>query len=1382
MNRIQVREVELEGFGLYHRRTRFNFAPGLNVLIAPNEMGKSTFMNGLLATLFGLPEKSDPEAWGTTRYRNWETPLYFRSRTILHTGTTWHQIKRDFATHSVQWSTTASALLEAVQTGENEADSQPAGLIPLVKPKEMDWLIRFDEEHNPAGRGESVRRYQKYLYDLLGIEDRELFLLTYCMTQDPEDRHADEIDFRTRKVPESVQGLISGSGGQVDEVLTELFNQFGAVTMGTADAGLIRPGKNRALNLRKNGRLENVIEQLRDRRGQLAAAEINLEDLQSSHERLEMIRQEEEECRLALLQDRKLLKGWDEWSRIRKEQRILHKQISTLDRAINELDEQQGQVRDIERELKESYPEYLSSNFSFLEKDKDLTNLVALEREAVSNRELLEEALEQQREMDRYLVEQNELIEKDLAPFEHNNDLLRDFDQWQKSHGEMVRLEVDLKGLSGSEKKQKEIIETCGLWNRLVEDDAAGSELTSGAKLQQMQRSLPPWLDRLDEIEQLTDELTDLHASLAGELAVVGEISPERRQEAEAYKDRHALYRIEAEKSVQHLEDLQNKCDEARRKETLVSDLKTVIDSQLSGTKFDGEAEIPLDEEPGTRELDQYNEPPTSFSQAADPDPEAQDASTEALDVNNRIQNQDDDVENADAEVENPDGGIDNADAGIDRGDSKILPGPWTRACQLLKKKLQSEREQASLVQRIDEIQTGLRAGWWRKMGLPATIALILCGACGVMAGHMLELPPLFSVSGGVAAALIAAGLTLLIISRGRRDGHVHEQRSARGRLVSVRRTLEQVNVDLTELANLEAEAVENLLQQFRDYERLAADITPLLAVSPTKAEIDEAAEKANQMREDLFDFEERMSELGSEPHTLVALWRGTERRAQESRKRLEELGAQIGILDWQECKLNQLPESWNDYRRLSEIVFRQLPSRDDEPQPEESGRTRESTFPSTGGDLVLILRRIDDEMWGQWIIEAKSLEAAIRELKEIGITRQAMQASSSDNEARLDQLRTQEVKLAAQCVPFTLETKREDIAEADETYQKIRHERDQGQTLLTSLTEKMPELQNKVTTAKTNSDNLRDTLRGLLQPAGGDPVLALERLREAERLQLENKHAVDAVQQVIQSHDADSIESLQVKLAGVREENHQQIKDKRELEDRFVALRELDEMNADQMQKHHDDLGQRIEQSEQQLHTLLETRENVQKRASDARAEGDRVGNAAILELEIAELTAEEERLYIERDTIRIAFETMREAENRFGKTYREQMEERARTIFRDISLKPERSVLVDERFQIKVVEKDGQPCVLRQLSQGARDQLAIALRLAVADLLSDGGRPPLILDDPFLSFDPERLEAIREALERIALDRQVILLSHRPRLGEWGYAVTPVEPDKTG
>jgi len=100
---------------------------------------------------------------------------------------------------------------------------------------------------------------------------------------------------------------------------------------------------------------------------------------------------------------------------------------------------------------------------------------------------------------------------------------------------------------------------------------------------------------------------------------------------------------------------------------------------------------------------------------------------------------------------------------------------------------------------------------------------------------------------------------------------------------------------------------------------------------------------------------------------------------------------------------------------------------------------------------------------------------------------------------------------------------------------------------------------------------------------------------------------------------------------------------------------------------------------------------------------------------------------------------------------------------------------VTLDEQFAPCVTEAAGQPCAAEQLSRGARDQLGLAVRLAVAEFIAGDVRLPLVFDDPFLTFDADRLEILRRALEEISTSRQVILLTHRRDLAGWGEAIAP-------
>jgi len=72
--------------------------------------------------------------------------------------------------------------------------------------------------------------------------------------------------------------------------------------------------------------------------------------------------------------------------------------------------------------------------------------------------------------------------------------------------------------------------------------------------------------------------------------------------------------------------------------------------------------------------------------------------------------------------------------------------------------------------------------------------------------------------------------------------------------------------------------------------------------------------------------------------------------------------------------------------------------------------------------------------------------------------------------------------------------------------------------------------------------------------------------------------------------------------------------------------------------------------------------------------------------------------------------------------------------------------------------------------LSQGTRDQIHFAVRLALIELLSRGEAQPLFLDDPFVHFDPARRERAVELVSDFSRAHQVILFTCDPFYRERG------------
>ncbi|OFW70198.1 MAG: hypothetical protein A2V52_04705 [Actinobacteria bacterium RBG_19FT_COMBO_54_7] len=63
--------------------------------------------------------------------------------------------------------------------------------------------------------------------------------------------------------------------------------------------------------------------------------------------------------------------------------------------------------------------------------------------------------------------------------------------------------------------------------------------------------------------------------------------------------------------------------------------------------------------------------------------------------------------------------------------------------------------------------------------------------------------------------------------------------------------------------------------------------------------------------------------------------------------------------------------------------------------------------------------------------------------------------------------------------------------------------------------------------------------------------------------------------------------------------------------------------------------------------------------------------------------------------------------------------------------------------------------------LSRGTIDQLYLAARLSLVEIICDHRYPPLLLDDPFVTFDPRRLGKAMEVLKDFSRGQQVIIFT---------------------
>ncbi len=179
------------------------------------------------------------------------------------------------------------------------------------------------------------------------------------------------------------------------------------------------------------------------------------------------------------------------------------------------------------------------------------------------------------------------------------------------------------------------------------------------------------------------------------------------------------------------------------------------------------------------------------------------------------------------------------------------------------------------------------------------------------------------------------------------------------------------------------------------------------------------------------------------------------------------------------------------------------------------------------------------------------------------------------------------------------------------------------------------------------------------------------------------------------------------------------------------------------------------------------------------AASEGAEVVNVAALLEASQERAAQAATVRDEVAALALAHRELTASMRAFASSHGERLEARASEVLAAVSARPGRRVKLDDDFAASVLEPAGDTALPVQLSQGTRDQLALALRLAVVDLVAQDVPLPLVLDDPFVHWDEERLGRARSMVSALAGERQVLLLTHRSALASWGEAVRgDVEP----
>lgn len=302
---------------------------------------------------------------------------------------------------------------------------------------------------------------------------------------------------------------------------------------------------------------------------------------------------------------------------------------------------------------------------------------------------------------------------------------------------------------------------------------------------------------------------------------------------------------------------------------------------------------------------------------------------------------------------------------------------------------------------------------------------------------------------------------------------------------------------------------------------------------------------------------------------------------------------------------------------------------------------------------------------------------------------------------------------------------------------------------------------------------DLRRQLHDLLTIVDGDVAAAQSRWQRFKAMGENIRALRSQLSGLLAGQGVTSPDELHMKALDAQSRAADARRQMERLSEKYISLPPPDE--AEDVEG----VEQRLVQLEQEAIAAQKAEEEAaeQRRVALERAallRGSAVINIAAAELELAALKQREKQLQFEIQATALAFQQLAAAAEQFEQSHRDVLAQSTSKYMQQFTGRARR-VVFDEQFRVQVQDPDGPVHAVAQLSTGTRDQLYLALRLAIADFVGDDVPLPFVLDDPFVHWDERRMERMRQALQSVQKQRQVILLSHRQRFQSWGHNVEP-------
>ena len=303
---MRLERVVIEGFGPLTAYEAVFEPKRLNLVIGPNESGKSSFASAVVSTLFGFGSH-EAEAlarpWSGARHA---AAVTFRAANDRY------RVSRRFDTHDVEVVRLGAEGEEAVET-------------------------LFKGSANPRGRSSDLERYEELLRGWLGFTDERLFR---------ESAFVHENALETEVSPE-LRHLVSGAvEADYQQIQQALLARLDLLTKEHPFDPRSRKRSNRSIESR-TARLE----ELRTRR---ARAEVVLSEVKSRTKEREELDSRMLELRADLAGKEQLVADLDVWVSLREEQRKLLKRAPAIGSELVNARRARNAMEEIDRRISQS--------------------------------------------------------------------------------------------------------------------------------------------------------------------------------------------------------------------------------------------------------------------------------------------------------------------------------------------------------------------------------------------------------------------------------------------------------------------------------------------------------------------------------------------------------------------------------------------------------------------------------------------------------------------------------------------------------------------------------------------------------------------------------------------------------------------------------------------------------------------------------------------------------------------------------------------------------------------------------------------------------------------------------------------------------------------